>query len=146
MTPPGGVAVGAAPAAAVGVGRLQLTRIDEAAALPELTVTVTPAAFAESGVIVLVALPPVVFVVIGFAVPSATTLNVTGVLSATLLPAESVTFAVTVELDVPLQSIEAGEAVSAIAAGTPVTVIANFLTTAAVSPEIAVAPVVAVAF
>ena len=47
------------PAGGVGVGRLQLTKMDDAA-LPELTVTVTPAAFAESGVIVLVATPAVV--------------------------------------------------------------------------------------
>src|SRR5439155_3086324 len=135
MTPAGGVAVGATPPGGVGVGRLQLTRI-EAAMPPDVTLTVTPAAFAESGVIVLVAEPPVVFVVIGFAVPSATTLNVTGVLSATLLPPESVTFAVTVEVDVPLQSIEAGAAVSAIAAATPVTVMAAVRVTAPPPPEI----------
>src|SRR5437870_11215215 len=91
----------------------------DACALPEVTTTVMLDSAPAIGVMVLLAAPADVNALIGFAVPSATTLNVTCVPSATLLPLESVTVAVTVdELD-PSQTINAGLAVSAIEAGLP---------------------------
>src|SRR5205807_9835195 len=128
---------------AVSPAGVQSTRI-EAAAEPAVTVTTTPDVPPESGVIVLVAEPPVVVVLIGFAVPRATTLNATGVPSTTLLPAESVTFAVTLEVFVPLHTIDDGEAVNAMAAGTPVTVIVSVRATVPLTPDISLLAVVAV--
>src|SRR5581483_10868298 len=109
------------------IGSAQSTRVDVCTGVaidesPAVTITVTPALALESGVTVVEALPSFVTVLIGFAVPSATTEKFTGVPSATLLPLASVTVTETVAEDVPLQLISAGETVAVMAFAAPTTV------------------------
>jgi hypothetical protein len=87
--------------------------------LPDVTTTVMPVLTPTSGVIWLDATPFCVTVTIGFAIPSATTLKVTGVPSSTGVPVTSVTVATTVELETPSHETAAGEALSAMLAAGP---------------------------
>ena len=89
---------------------------------PAETMTVTPALELESGVMTEVALPSLVSVLIGLAVPSATTLKFTGTPSATSSPLESVTFAVTVDFSVPSHLMVEASAVRTFELGGPPTV------------------------
>ena len=89
---------------------------------PAETMTVTPALELESGVMTEDALPSLVTVLIGLAVPSATTLKFTGTPSATSSPLESVTLAVTVDFSVPSHLMVEASAVRTLARGAPPTV------------------------